>query len=78
MKSEKGGRKLLVYENIAMARLSEWKVLTGHHASKDVYCALIFMLKKKKSQEMYIVGNHNINKSIKQIQKTSIRAQNNH
>ena len=52
------GTKLLVYENIAMARLFECKALTGHHASKDVYCALIFMLKKK-SQEMYIVGNHN-------------------
>ena len=52
------GAKLLVYENIAKVRLSEWKALTGHHASKDVYCALIFMLRKK-SQEMYIVGNNN-------------------
>ena len=63
------GTKLLVYENIAMAKLSECKASTGHQlaTSKDVYCALIFMLKKslKKCTLKAII----MNKSIKQIHK---------
>ena len=45
-----------------MVRLSEWKAFIDHHASKDVYCALIFM-----SQEMYIVGNHNYSREHKSV-----------
>ena len=56
-----------------MAKLSECKASTGHQlaTSKDVYCALIFMLKKCTLQAIII------NRSIKLIHKTSIGTQNN-